>query len=87
MPIQLGLDTPTYVALYGTGIRGATGGSVAVFIDGSTVPVLYAGPQPEREGLDQINIELPLTLRGAGEVDVVVEAGGVLSNTARIQIM
>jgi uncharacterized protein (TIGR03437 family) len=87
VPIQLGLDTPTYVTLYGIGIRGATGGNVAVFIDGSTVPVLYAGPQPEREGLDQINIELPLTLRGAGEVDVVVKACGVLSNTARIQIM
>jgi uncharacterized protein (TIGR03437 family) len=38
-------------------------------------------------GLDQINIELPLTLRDAGDVDVVVQAGGVLSNTARIQIL
>ena len=87
MPIQLGRDTSTYVALYGTGIRGAPSGSVAVLIDGRTVPVLYTGPQPEWEGLDQINIELPLTLRGAGEVDVVIEAGGVLSNTARIQII
>jgi uncharacterized protein (TIGR03437 family) len=87
VPIQLGVDTPTYVALYGTGIRSADVGSVAVFIDGNSVPVLYAGPQPESEGLDQINIELPLTLRAAGEVDVVIEAGGVLSNTARIQII
>jgi len=87
VPIQLGRDTSTYVALYGTGIRGAPSGSVAVLIDGRTVPVLYAGPQPEWEGLDQINIDLPLTLRGAGEVDVVIEAGGVLSNTARIQII
>jgi uncharacterized protein (TIGR03437 family) len=87
VPVQLGLDTPTYVALYGTGIRGAPLGSVAVFIDGSSVPVLFAGPQPEWEGLDQINIALPLTLRGAGEVDIVIEAGGVLSNTARIQII
>jgi uncharacterized protein (TIGR03437 family) len=87
VPIQLGLDTPTYVALYGTGIRGNPPGSVAVLIDGASVPVLYAGPQPEYDGLDQINIALPLTLRGAGEVDVVVEAGGVLSNTARIQII
>ena len=87
VPIQLGVDTPTYLALYGTGIRGAPPGSVAVLIDGASVPVLYAGPQPEYDGLDQINIALPPTLRGAGEVDVVVEAGGVLSNTARIQII
>ncbi len=40
-----------------------------------------------RDGFDQINIELPLTLRGAGEVDVVIEAVGALSNTARIQII
>jgi uncharacterized protein (TIGR03437 family) len=75
------------VALYGTGVRGNPPGSVAVLIDGASVPVLYAGPQPEYDGLDQIIIALPLTLRGAGEVDVVVEAGGVLSNTARIQII
>ena len=85
-PIQLGRDTPTYVALYGTGIRGAPAASVAVFIDGGSVPILYAGPQPEWDGLDQINIELPLTLRGAGEVDIVIQAGGALSNTARIQL-
>jgi uncharacterized protein (TIGR03437 family) len=87
VPIQLGLDTPTYVALYGTGIRGSQPGSVAVLIDGASVPVLYAWPQLEYDGLDQINIALPLTLRGAGEVDVVVQAGGLLSNTARIQII
>ena len=85
--IQLGVDTPTYVALYGTGIRSAPAGSVAVFVGGNRVPVLYAGPQLEWEGLDQVNIELPLTLRAAGEVDVVIEAGGALSNTARIQII
>jgi uncharacterized protein (TIGR03437 family) len=87
VPIQLGLDTSTYVALYGTGIRGSPPGSVAVLIDGASVPVLFAGPQLEYDGLDQINIALPLTLRGAGEVDIVVAAGGVLSNTARIQII
>jgi uncharacterized protein (TIGR03437 family) len=50
-------------------------------------PFQYAGAQPEWDGLDQINIELPLRLRGAGEVDVVIEADGILSNTARIQII
>jgi uncharacterized protein (TIGR03437 family) len=78
------LKSTTYV---GTGIRSAPAESVAVFIDGASVPVLYGGAQPEWDGLDQINIELPLWLRGAGQVDVVIEAGGILSNTARIQII
>jgi uncharacterized protein (TIGR03437 family) len=86
-PIRLSVDTATYVALFGTGIRNAPAESVAVFIDGASVPVLYAGPQPEFDGLDQVNIQLPLTLRGAGEVDLVVQAAGVLSNMARIQII
>jgi uncharacterized protein (TIGR03437 family) len=87
VPIQLGPDTSVYVALYCTGIRSSLAGSVAVLINGTDVPVLYAGPQLEYDGLDQINVALPFTLRGAGEVDVVVEAGGVLANTARIQII
>ena len=37
------------------------------------------------KNLDEIIIELPLTLCGADEVDVVVDVGGVLSNTARMQ--
>src|SRR5262249_44957639 len=67
VPVPLGVDTPTYVSLYGTGIRGGTPGKVAVLIGGVSVPILYAGRQSEYDGLDQINIELPFTLRGAGE--------------------
>jgi uncharacterized protein (TIGR03437 family) len=81
------VQTERRLTLYVTGIRGAPSGSVAVLIDGNSVPVLYAGAQPQWDGLDQINIELPLTLGGAGEVDVVIAAAGVLSNTARIRII
>jgi uncharacterized protein (TIGR03437 family) len=49
--------------------------------------VLYAGPQPEFDGLDQINVALPIALRGSGEVDVVVRANGALSNTGRINLL
>src|SRR5215831_2771063 len=73
--------------LYGTRIRGGPPGSVAVLIDGATVPLLYARPQREYDALDEIIIELPLTLCGADEVDVVVDVGGVLSNTARMRII
>jgi len=86
VPIDLGIDSPVYVMLYGTGIRGAAD-SVSVLIAGVAVPVLYAGPRSDMDGTDQINIALPLSLRGSGEVDVVVQMNGALSNTGRINIL
>jgi uncharacterized protein (TIGR03437 family) len=87
VPIEIGVDAPVYVTLYCTGIRSSPDGGVAVLIAGRAVPVLYAGPQPVYDGLDQINVALPLTLRGSGEVDVVVQINGALSNTARINVL
>ena len=81
------MDAPVYVSFYCTGIRGAPDGGVVVLIAGSPVPVLYAGPQPEYDGLDQVNVVLPIALRGSGEVDIVVRANGALSNTGRINLL
>lgn len=86
VPIDVGIDAPVYVSLYGTGIRGAPAGDVSVSIGNRPVPVLYAGPQPVFEGLDQVNVSLPLSLRGLGEVDLVLSVDGQSSNTARINI-
>ena len=35
---------------------------------GQTVPVLYAGPQLQIAGLDQINLSIPFSLAGSGDV-------------------
>jgi uncharacterized protein (TIGR03437 family) len=43
-----------------------------VTIGGMPVPVLYADPQPDVPGLDQVNAGLTLGLRGSGEVAVRV---------------
>jgi uncharacterized protein (TIGR03437 family) len=65
-PIDLGLDTDQVtLELYGTGIRGHSG-AVTCKIGTATVPVAYAGPQNLDVGLDQVNLTLPKTLRGAG---------------------
>jgi hypothetical protein len=49
--IDLGVDTPVYLTLYGTGIRNRSSlAGVSVTISGMSVPVLYAGPQPQTEG-------------------------------------
>jgi uncharacterized protein (TIGR03437 family) len=87
VPIDVGLDMPVILSLYGTGIRGRSAlANVSVTIGGVSVPVLYAGPQPEYAGLDQINAELPLSLRGAGVVNVVVTVDGQSSNAVTIDI-
>lgn len=87
VPIDVGLDTPVYLALYGTGIRNRSSvANVNVTIHGIRVPVLYAGPQPDFPGFDQVNVALTLNLRGSGESDVVLTADGQPSNTVTINI-
>ena len=90
--IDLGVDTPVYLSFYGTGLRGRSSlGNVAVTIGNMmmqvTVQAIYAGPQPQIPGLDQLNIPLPLTLRGAGVVNVTVSVDGTESNPVLIQVM
>jgi uncharacterized protein (TIGR03437 family) len=87
VPIQLGVDTPINISFYGTGIRGRKSlADVSLTIGGVSAPVLYAGPQGTYPGLDQVDVALPLTLHGAGEVDVVLTVDGQTSNTVRIAI-
>ena len=71
--------------LYGTGLRNNSGlGSVRVTIGGILAPALYAGPQNQYPGLDQINVQLPPSLVGRGEVDVVVTVNDRTANTVRV---
>ncbi|HEY7336317.1 MAG TPA: hypothetical protein VH639_15610 [Bryobacteraceae bacterium] len=87
VPIQLGVDTPVYLSLYGTGIRNRSSlASVQVTINGISVPVLYAGPQPDFAGLDQVNVPLTLQLRGAGQSNVVLTVDGQNSNSVTVDI-
>lgn len=70
--------------LYGTGLNGAK--DVTATIGGVSVPVAYAGAQGTFAGLDQYNLTLPQTLAGKGKVDVVVTAGGKVSNPVNITV-
>jgi uncharacterized protein (TIGR03437 family) len=85
--IDPGVDAPVYLSFYGTGIRGASSLSgVSVTIGNTTVQPVYAGPQVQTPGLDQVNVPLPLSLRGAGLVNVTVTVDGVTSNAVQIDI-
>jgi uncharacterized protein (TIGR03437 family) len=83
-PLSLGGPTDTlYIELYGTGIRGAA--SVQCFAGGQSVPVLYAGPS-SYAGLDQVNISIPKSLAGIGNVRVYLVADGAASNVAVLNV-
>ena len=87
VPISLGVDTPVYASFYGTGIRNRSSlAGVAATINGISVPVLYAGPAPNYPGLDQVNVGLVLSLRGAGESNVVLAVDGQASNIVTINV-
>jgi len=87
VPIDLGANTPVYLTLYGTGIRNRSAlGAVTCTIGGVSVPVLYAGPQPEFPGLDQVNVALAFSRRITGDVDIVVTVDGQPSNPVRISL-
>jgi uncharacterized protein (TIGR03437 family) len=87
VPIDLGIDTPVYLSLYGTGIRNRSSlSNVTVTINGVNVPVLYAGPQSEFAGLDQVNVALTLDLRGTGESNVVLVVDGQTSNPVTVNV-
>ncbi len=87
VPISLGVDTPVYLTLYGTGIRNRSSlANVTVKINNTSVPVQYAGPTPNFTGLDQVNVSLVLSLRGSKETDVVLMVDGQGSNVVRINI-
>jgi uncharacterized protein (TIGR03437 family) len=83
VPIVLDGQSTVYVSLYGTGLRGGAT-PVSCTVGGVAAPLIYAGPQGGVPGLDQMNIVIPGELRGRGEVDVVVTAGGKASNAVRL---
>jgi uncharacterized protein (TIGR03437 family) len=87
IPISLGVDTPVYLTLYGTGIRSRSSlANVSVTIGSITLPALYAGPSPAFSGLDQVNVLLPLSLRGSGQAGVKLTVDGQVSNAVMIDI-
>ena len=57
-----------------------------VRIGGVPVQVLYAGLQPDFAGLDQINVLVPRSLIGRGEVDLVLTVDGKVANTVKVNI-
>jgi uncharacterized protein (TIGR03437 family) len=76
-----------FLALFGTGIRGRRdAGGVSLEIEGERLPAQYAGAQPNYPGLDQVNVELPRTLRGKGRVLATLRVEGKAANPVAIDL-
>jgi uncharacterized protein (TIGR03437 family) len=84
-PLPIAINGPTYLILYGTGIRGAPLSEVSVQIGGTTVAPAYAGAAAFT-GEDQVNVLLPSSLSGAGDVTITLTAAGIAANPVHVTI-
>ncbi len=86
----INLDSPSdnvFLVLFGTGLRNRSAlSAVDVKIGGVNAEAIFAGPQGSFVGLDQLNVSLPRSLAGRGEVDVAVTIDGHEANRLKVAI-
>ncbi len=85
-PLDLGAPVANmYLELFGTGIRGRSSlAAVSATIGGVDAPVQYAGPVAGLTGLDQVNLAVPPSLAGRGEVDILLTVDGKAANPVKV---
>jgi alpha-mannosidase len=85
IPIDLGnANDRVFLILYGTGLRGRNL-NAAARIGNQNISIDYIGAQGTYVGLDQVNIQLPRSLAGAGEVEVNLTEQGLNANPVKIR--
>ena len=89
-PIDLSpSSSQVYLVLYGTGLRGHSSASNSVTVTAGSVALpapIYAGAQPQYAGLDQIDVLLPQSLAGKGDVVIQVTVDGQAANPGHVTI-
>jgi uncharacterized protein (TIGR03437 family) len=87
-PIDLGPESDQlFLILFGSGLRNRSAlSAVTARIGGVDVETLFAAPQGDFAGLDQVNLRLPRSLAGRGDVDIALNVNSVPANTVRIAI-
>jgi uncharacterized protein (TIGR03437 family) len=88
LPIDLGPATDqVFLVMFGNGIRFRSSlSNVTATIGGANAEALFAGAQGTLIGLDQVNLRIPRSLVGRGEVDVALVVDGKPANTLRVNI-
>lgn len=85
VPIAVGGgQDPVVILFFGTGIRGAS--SIQAFLNGQPAAVVGFGAQSEFVGLDQVNVQIPEDLAGAGVVEAYLVVDGIRTNSVTIEI-
>lgn len=86
-PIEMGeASDQVFLVLYGTGLKGRSSlANVNVEIGGEMAEALYVGEQPSFVGLDQVNVKLPRSAAGKGEIPLVLTIDGKTANTVTVQ--
>jgi uncharacterized protein (TIGR03437 family) len=74
-----------FVALFGTGLRFSST-PMAITIGTTNVTPLFVGAQGGFDGLDQVNLQIPQSMAGAGEVNLTFTLDGKASNPVRLKI-
>ena len=87
-PIDLGPETDrVFLILFGTGIRYRSAlSAVTAKLGGTDAQVMFAGALDGFVGLDQVNVSLPRSLIGRGEVDIALTADGQAANTVKVTL-
>ena len=84
-PVDLsGSSDKVMLQFYASGVRDAS--EVHVRIAGQEAPVFYSGPAGYFPGLDEVIVELPRSLAGMGQVDVMLTADGQTASPVRVAI-
>jgi len=87
-PLDFGSPSDQLIlSLFGTGLRHRSSlAAVGVRVGGEGAEVLFAGPQVQIEGLDQVNVRLPRSLAGRGEVTILLTVDGQVANPVTVNL-
>ncbi len=88
VPLDLGPEgEQVFLILFGTGLRFRSGlSAVAISLGGVDAPPLFADASPGFIGLDQINLGVPRSLAGRGEIEMRLLVDGKVANPVRISV-
>ena len=86
-PIDLGpVGEKVFLVAYGTAIRGRGVTPATMTIGGTAASVSFAGAQGTLTGVDQVNAEIPRSLIGRGDANMIFSVGAKNANTVLINI-
>jgi uncharacterized protein (TIGR03437 family) len=88
IPLEVSVPNETvYLVLFGTGLRARSAlAGISMSLSGTPLTTLYAGPSSGLVGVDQVNIGLPPTLAGRGELSVSLIVDGRAANEVQVRV-